>query len=135
MPLQALKAKQKDVEVHGLLVPLSQQLAVLGNIKATATPVDGLPDSLQQLLWPVIMVPDLTIVAEVALACAGFRTSKASQPSPLTHTCCQQSQGSLAVLCCNLSCLACCLLVVVADDCILRGINLSAAEPDIMCQS
>lgn len=76
--MQAIKAKEDSLTFEGTTIVLSPLAGVFASMSPCAASMGQLPESLQQLLLPVAMSPDLGIVAEVALTCRGFRSAKAS---------------------------------------------------------
>lgn len=76
--VQAIKAREDSMDFQGTNIVLSPLAGVFASMSPHAAGMQQLPESLQQLLLPVAVVPDLGIIAEVALTCAGFRTAKAS---------------------------------------------------------
>ena len=72
--MQALNAKQKEIEIQSRVVPLSPMVAIFGTMNPSFPVLKKLPDNVQQLLWPVAMtIPDLAQIAEVILMYTGFR--------------------------------------------------------------
>ncbi|KAK9814943.1 hypothetical protein WJX73_002724 [Symbiochloris irregularis] len=74
--LKAIKAKEDSLTFEGATIVLSPLAGVFASMSPCAASMGQLPESLQQLLLPVAMSPDLGIVAEVALTCRGFRSAK-----------------------------------------------------------
>ena len=68
-------------QFQGQNIKLSPWAAVFGTMNPSFATIKNLPENMQQLLWPVAMMPpDTALIAEVVLLCCGFHNCKVRCP-------------------------------------------------------